>query len=268
MKTSERARSVEPSQLGFFFAFALGGTWLLQLPAVLAQRGVLPGGVERYVLPALVGAFAPLIAALLATRRETGSALGPLLRTLLPAKLGVHWYLLALCLFGAIHLAGVAGYRLLGGDGSLRWLYLPETAQHVLGMLLVPLLEEPAWRGFALPRLEARFGVLRASLVLGVLWAAWHTMMFLLPAPSATEFGISAANIVAGSVVFSWLYNRTHGSLLIALFAHAGAHLNNPAHAPPGSPAMLVYTLAICGVGAALVVFNPNDWRKLRRAPS
>lgn len=251
-----------------FVALALGGTWLLQLPAVLAQRGVLPGTVNDYMLPALVGGFAPLVAALIASRLETGSAVRPLVQALHPAKLGAAWYLLALCLFGAIHVAGVAGYELVTGARDLRWLYLPEGAQHVGGMLLVPLMEEPGWRGFALPRLQARFGALRASLLLGAIWAAWHTMMFLLPGPSVFEFAIACANILAGSVVFSWLYNRTHGSLLVAIVAHAGAHLNNPSHAPRGSAAMLVYTLAIAAAGAALIVLNPNDWRKLRSAPA
>ena len=53
-----------------FFALALGGTWLLQLPALLAARGVLPGGVRAYLLPATLGGFGPLVAAIVAARLE------------------------------------------------------------------------------------------------------------------------------------------------------------------------------------------------------
>jgi membrane protease YdiL (CAAX protease family) len=44
-----------------------------------------------------------------------------------------------------------------------------------------PLFEEPGWRGFALPRLEAQFGPLPAALLLGTIWAAWHLPLFLYP---------------------------------------------------------------------------------------
>ena len=264
MKSSASAGPSAGSQIAFFFVIALGGTWLLQLPAVLAHRGILPGTVSFYMLPAALGGFSPLVAAVLAARRETGRhGIPQLIRSLRPARLSPLWYLGAVLAFGAIHLAGVAGYRLFGAADRVRWLYLPATAQHVVGMVLVPLAEEPGWRGYALPRLQARFGPVRASLLLGVLWAAWHTMMFLFPGPSVFTFAIAMLNIIAGSIVFSWFYNRTDGSLLIAILAHVGAHLNNPGHAPLGNEApLVVYTIAICLVGCALLVLDPTAWQK------
>jgi membrane protease YdiL (CAAX protease family) len=77
--------------------------------------------------------------------------------------------------------------------------------------------EELGWRGYALPRLQERFSPLTASLILGVLWAAWHGPMFitgLIPWPMALA-------ILAMSVVFSWLFNHTSGSVLIAFLFHA-----------------------------------------------
>ena len=53
-----------------FFALALGGTWLLQLPALLAARGLLPGGTDPYLPAAALGGFGPLVAALVAARLE------------------------------------------------------------------------------------------------------------------------------------------------------------------------------------------------------
>jgi uncharacterized protein len=264
MRDSIRRPPSARTELAFFFTVALGATWLLQLPVVLAQRGLLSGGVESYMLPALLGGFSPLIAAVLAARRETGrEGVRHLFRSLRPSKLSPFWYVGALLAFGAIHVAGVAAYRLFGEAHRVRWLYLPETAQHVVAMVLVPLTEEPGWRGYALPRLQARFGPVRASLLLGVLWAAWHAMMFLFSGPSAAAFTIAALNIVAGSLVFSWLYNRTNGSLLIAILAHAGAHLNNPGHAPPENQTPLtVYTVAIGITACVLIAFDPAAWRR------
>jgi membrane protease YdiL (CAAX protease family) len=155
---------------------------------------------------------------------------------------------------------GVAVLALVGGDGG-PWLILPRAAQHVAAMLIVPLAEEPAWRGYALPRLQARFGALRASLVLGVGWAAWHALMFVLQGMTPEIFVVAVVNIVAGSFVFSWLYNRTSGSVLVAVLAHAGAHVDNPARALPGDPTPFIgFTAALCVAAVALVLCDRKAW--------
>jgi membrane protease YdiL (CAAX protease family) len=228
--------------MGTFFALALGITWTLQLPALLAQHGVLAGGVERYVGLAALGGFGPLLAAMVVTR----SARAPF-RLLGVRGVGAGWYAVAILGFAAVHLAA----RLVDGTG--RWLYLPENPQQIAALILVPLAEEPGWRGLALPRLRQRHGALAASLILGVVWALWHTVMFLLQGATPLTFAASMVMIVAGSVVFGWLFERTGGSLVIALLAHAGAHLDNPSHALPGDPRPFVaYTVALVVVAAAL----------------
>ncbi|HRG96933.1 MAG TPA: type II CAAX endopeptidase family protein [Polyangiaceae bacterium] len=243
-----------------FFVVALGMTWGLQLPAVLAKWGVLPGGVERFMLPAALGGFGPLVAAIVASRRA-GARGGPgtreLFRSLGDWRVGPHWVAIALLGFTAIYVTGHAAYRLFGGADAGQWLYPPETAQHVVAMVLMPLVEEPGWRGFALPRLQRRYGVLPASGLLGALWALWHTTMFILQGAAPVDFAVAMLNIFAGSVVFSWLYNRTKGSLLLAVVAHAGAHLNNPTHALPAHPTpFVIYTAAICVAAGALVLLD------------
>jgi membrane protease YdiL (CAAX protease family) len=152
-------------------------------------------------------------------------------------------------------------YAALGGDAAGRWLYLPENGQHVAAMIVIPIAEEPGWRGFALPRLQERYSALKASLVLGVVWALWHTMMFVLQGTSPLTFAISMVNILAGSVIFSWIYNRTRGSLLIAILAHVGAHLDNPARALPGNVTpFIVFTVALCVAAGALVLGDRKAW--------
>jgi len=241
-----------------FFAAALGITWALQLPALLAQQGVIPGPVERYLLPAVLGGFGPLIAAVLAARMEAGGAgVRALFRRMRIWRMNPIWYLVTLGLPAGIYLAGTAVYRLFGGDDAGRWLYLPEHAQHVAAMIVIPFGEEPGWRGFALPRLQERYGPLRASLVLGIFWAAWHTVMFVLQGATLLIFVIAIANILVGSIIFSWMFNRTRESLLLAVLAHVGVHLNNPFRALPGNiTPFVVYTVAIAIAGVALVLFD------------
>ncbi|HMI84551.1 MAG TPA: CPBP family intramembrane glutamic endopeptidase, partial [Polyangiaceae bacterium] len=157
----------------------------------------------------------------------------------------------------------------LGGPDAGRWLYPPENAQHVSAMILMPLVEEPGWRGFALPRLQPRYGKLGASLLLGVLWAFWHTMMFILQGATSLIFIVSIANIIAGSVVFSWIYNRTRGSLFIAVLAHVGVHWNNPYHALPDNfTPFAVYTVAIAVAACAMVLGDRSTWQEDRTVPA
>lgn len=65
-------------------------------------------------------------------------------------------------------------------------------------------LEEPGWRGFALPRLQQRYTPVRATLLLGVVWGLWH-----LPVqPLAIVVTVPLA------FFYTWLFNRTHSALL------------------------------------------------------
>ena len=129
-------------------------------------------------------------------------------------------------------------------------------------MVIMPIAEEPGWRGFALPRLERRLAAVPAALALGVVWAAWHTMMFILQG-TVSHFPVMALHLLAGSVLFSWVYRRTAGSLLCAVLFHAGAHLCNPLHALPGS-ALPFYVIAgaTCVAAIAVVALDREAWRQ------
>ncbi len=247
-----------------FFALTLSFTWILQLPALLAKLGVLSGPAERFLLPAALGGFGPLVAAVMAAKLERGgTGLRSVFGTLGTWRVGFRWYLVALGGFAALYVAGLAGYRLAGGSVSLRWFYPPENAQQVAALFVVPLTEEPGWRGFALPRLQRRYGRLRASLVLGALWAIWHSMMFVLQGVTPASFCLGMLVVVAGSVLFSWIYNHTQGSLLLALVAHAGVHLSNPFRAQQAT-ALAVYAVALLGAALAVVCLDREAWAPQR----
>lgn len=263
----------------FFFVAALGITWLLQLPAALATLGVVGGPVETYMPLLALGAFGPLVAAILAARRESGRAgVRALFASLGSWRVGVGWYAVALFGFGAIYVAGSAVFRVCGGSGAGQWLYAPDDGARIIAMVMFPLVEEPGWRGFALPRLQQRLGALRASLVVGACWALWHTMMFITQGMTPLTFAVACVNLLAGSIVFTWLYNRTRGSLLLAVLAHAGAHLSNPTRSVPANDTpFFVYTAAMCVAACALLLFDrraardahaPLDSSGYARSPS
>ena len=129
----------------------------------------------------------------------------------------------------SLRLAPVAGWAIVAYVNVLLGAAAPTRAQlagwslivtSTLGFLINPFggaWEEPGWRGYALPLLLRRHSALVASAVLGVMWALWHVPLFLtglIPWPDA-------ALVFALSFVFTAIYLRTAGSVLIAFLLHA-----------------------------------------------
>jgi membrane protease YdiL (CAAX protease family) len=103
-----------------------------------------------------------------------------------------------------------------------------------------PLEEELGWRGFALPRLQARRSAFAASILLGLVWGAWHVPLYLIAGTGQAETiaggGSGAAPVLIGAfvvwtmglaVLFTWLFNITHGSLIVAMLLHASVNLGS-----------------------------------------
>jgi membrane protease YdiL (CAAX protease family) len=82
--------------------------------------------------------------------------------------------------------------------------------------------EEPGWRGFALPRLQARFSPLVSSLILGVLWSVWHAPARFggMEAKSLADTLIEWVLLLFVTVILTWFFNRTKGSILITALIH------------------------------------------------
>jgi membrane protease YdiL (CAAX protease family) len=249
-----------------YFVLAFLVTWSLQLPAVLAARGWIAGPPERYMMLVGLGAFGPAAAAMMAARVE-GTGVRALLRPLGTWRVGVRWYLAALLLPGGIFVVAAGAYDALGHVEPL--FYLPNQPAFVAAAIVFPLGEEVGWRGFALPRLIERFGPLAASFILGVLWTLWHIPMLTLQGVSPELYFVFVPFMVGGSILFTWIYRHTRGSLLLAVLAHVGVHLNNPGHAmPQRATPMVIHTVAYVALAVALVLGDRRAWREPLRAPS
>jgi membrane protease YdiL (CAAX protease family) len=87
--------------------------------------------------------------------------------------------------------------------------------------------EEMGWRGYILPRLQAKYNALTASLILGVIWSVWHLPKFLGTGTSGgRSFSWFTVFCMAAAVLYTWLYNNSRGSLLLVTLLHA---INNTA---------------------------------------
>lgn len=153
-----------------------------------------------------------------------------LLRRFLVWRVGAKWYAVVFVIPVAIYMVALLLQALLSGappnfDDTLSRSVFGSSAPmwlFIVPFFLVEALtngEELAWRGFVLPRYQTRFNALVSSLVVGVIWGLWH-----LPRV-ATEGAWAIAHAilhnVALAVLFTWVYNSTRGSLLLATLFHA-----------------------------------------------
>jgi membrane protease YdiL (CAAX protease family) len=209
-----------------FFLLAYGLTWAIQIPVA---AGVLEGSGWRAVT------WVPAIAALLAAALTGGrGALRELGSRLVRWRVGWQWYLVVILGPAAFSLAVAGVYTLLGGSWS-------EAAPPALlegPLLFLPLFlliltltdglgEELAWRGFALPRLLTRYNALAASLILGVIWALWHLPLLWTQGNGMFHqpVWLLLLDVTAKSVLFTWLFLHTRGSVLIAMLFHGATNL-------------------------------------------
>ena len=174
--------------------------------------------------------FGPVVAGFVMTAVVAGRpGVHQLLRRLVLWRVSPRWYLFAVLGMPALYLLGLALV-----PGAFSSVSLPLDTLLLLPVFFVvllvtggPLLEEPGWRGFALPRLQRRWGPLVGTLILGVLWAGWHAPQYFTPTFAATNGGLSisgaAVFVVAAvsfSVIITWAFNHTKASLVIAILIH------------------------------------------------
>ena len=132
--------------------------------------------------------------------------------------------------------------------------------------------EEIGWRGYALPRLQARRSALSASLIIGPIWALWHLPLWLTGAPGRTPI-LYAAFVVSAfalSVLLTWVYNSTGGSLLLVVLLHATINLPiRLLYDSLGSrvtvPVLLYFGLTVVAAIVVVIVAGPKHLSRKHR---
>jgi membrane protease YdiL (CAAX protease family) len=235
---SSLRRLIVGRPLTAYFALAYALTWALVLPMTLSVNlglGLLPYalpdavGLALFVLASFIG---PSVAAVIVTALSEGrAALGRLLRPIGRWRVAPQWYLVAMLANLAIWLAAygiVLGPALFGALVG-RWplllsTFLPGVA---FGLLIPAIGEEPGWRGFALPRLQARYGPLRATLILGAMHGLWHlpTLGTIMLGPlRPAEVAPFLLTALGATFLYTWMWNSTGGSVLLAMLTHAASN--------------------------------------------
>jgi membrane protease YdiL (CAAX protease family) len=210
-------------EIAALFVVAYLLSWLVWGSVVGEQNDII-----SFHLPQGIALWTLLIAVLLVAVATGGlAAVRDLMARLLRWRVHWAWYVVAVGLPVGLSLLALGIASLLGDDvptgvdeplgGALGYF--------AFGIVLFGLTEELAWRGFVLPRLQARLTPLTSALILGALWAVWHTPLFFIDDSSQQGWPYLGfvALVLAESVLISWLFNHARGSVLLVALFHAAS---------------------------------------------
>jgi membrane protease YdiL (CAAX protease family) len=218
--------------LVLFFALAYAFSWVVWAPAVFLSRGTSEPQTSSALFH-LVGSLGPMISAFVVTALGSGSmGVRELLSRVFRWRVGLGWWGVAAAGTPILFLAAAVISRFLFGGWpdmgefgrSEEFSFLGLLPYWLANFVFFGFGEEVGWRGFALPRLQTGRSALLAALILSLLWAGWHLPLFSF-VMGFESMGFAAVPgwfffIVTGSVLLSWIYNSTGGSVLIVAIFH------------------------------------------------
>jgi membrane protease YdiL (CAAX protease family) len=215
-------------------------------------------------------AFAPIVSAIVVVLIAEGlPGLARLGRRLIRWRVNWIWYVAAIGLPLLVHAVGIGLNMAAGATPPSLTQFQPWYSVLLLfGLRMVnftdgPLGEEPAWRGFAQPRLQAKWSPLASAALLGVLITGWHLPLVFMP-----QFDLAFPDIATTVVVtfwYAWLFNRTGGSVLLPLIAHVTEGCVNTqalwAAGPDADRLSWTWLIAWALLAIALLIFDRKSWR-------
>ena len=215
-------------------------------------------------------AFSPLFSAIIVvTIAEGWRGLAQVGRRLIRWRVNWIWYAAAIGLPLLVHALAIGLNMAAGAPAPSLAQFQPWYAVlMVFGLSMVnplegPLGEEPAWRGFAQPRLQSKWSPLASAALLAVLITSWHLPLVFMP-----QFDLGLPDIATTVLVtfwYAWLFNRSGGSVLLPLIAHVTEGCVSIHRLWPAGPftdrQSWTWLIATGLLVLALLIFDRKSWR-------
>lgn len=169
-----------------------------------------------------------------------GGSRSPQLSSVLRWRAPLRWWLAALFLPAGWMMLGVLIAWMTGSpiESASGGLPLPVWGLFVVRSILFTLLvvavgEEAGWRGWMLPELQKRMSPLASTVLIGIVWGLWHYPLYVNGQyPEDPQLVIAKVGVcVLLGILFTWLYNRSGGNLLLVVVLHTA--LNNTVRVIP-----------------------------------
>jgi len=271
----------QPRNLIWFFLIAFGWTWfwwalfifgILKMPAGIGTPDVDLASAGPILLIVILSPFGPTIAGFVLTALTEGKAGAKhLWKRFWNRNLSWKWLLVTLIFFPAKNLILRFSSQVFAGVSQppfgfldQPWMILPP---FIASILNGGLSEEFGWRGYALPRFQAKWNALTAALILGLIEGCWHIPLVFMPGDA--RFGMLIPVLIfpylATGIFRAWIFNNTGGSVLAAVLFHAAGNAVGWAftvNVPSQTFADLIYS------GLAVVIVLIFGSRNLMREKS
>jgi membrane protease YdiL (CAAX protease family) len=179
---------------------------------------------DMVMLTGLIIALAPITAALIISYRENGSggAKGLLSRSFDTRRItNKVWLIPILCFWPVLFLLAYGSTVSIGE--TVPDPLFPVVAAPILFVLffVFALFEEVGWMGYAFDPMENRWNALKASLLLGVIWAIWHLPLYILAGLDPLWITGQLVSLAAIRTLIVFVFNNTGKSVFAVILFHA-----------------------------------------------
>jgi membrane protease YdiL (CAAX protease family) len=273
--TSYKTATWQPRNLLWFVLIAFGWTWfwwglfifdVLKMPAEIGTPEFDLSSAGPILGIVILSPFGPTIAGFFVTARTEGQAgVKRLWKSFWNRNLHFKWLLVLLLFFPLKNLILRYSAQVIVGttQPSLEWLSQPWLLlpPFIASIIHGGLSEEFGWRGYALPRFQAKFNALTAALVLGLIEGCWHIPLVFMPGDE--RFGMVIPVLIlpyfATGIFRAWIFNNTGGSVLAAVLFHAAGNTAGWA-VPANVPSQIFADLIYFGLAVVVVlIFGSKD---------
>lgn len=259
-----------------YFIFAYAISWSIQIPLALSSQGLI--GIQIPTQIHYLNAFGPFLAAFIVISLTEGrTGISVLVSRWFKWRVPFRYY--AFAVLGPIFLfiLVVLINRLVVGTwhdlallGEADYLpYIGPLGALFLWFFTYGLGEETGWRGFALPHLQSRYPAATASLILAVIWAFWHLPAFFYRDTYVQMgflgFPMFLISITFATMVFTWLYNSTRGSLLLVILFHAFFNWLSVSEAGGGSVGIIMSVPVILWALFVVRRYGPENMSPIQK---
>lgn len=190
-----------------------------------------------------------------------------MLKTLIKPRGEIFYYLFALLTFPVVMVVGTIITNIIAGNP---WLPKINQGSNLLLVVLINFFfviffagginEEAGWRGFAQKRMQAKYSPLFTAILLWFYMVIWHIPNDLIQYQYGGYIMVRIVLYLFITILFTWTYNRTKGSILAIVIFHASMNSMNPLMGIfPITTASNVLLIAL----AITVLILGRMWRKL-----
>jgi membrane protease YdiL (CAAX protease family) len=266
-----KTKEFESRNLMFFFLIVFGLNAIMWLIATIFNPGkptsLADLSIFFWALVVIPAAIGPTLAAFLMTAITEGKpGVKALWGRFWNRNLNLKWLLIALLGFDLMKLIANLIVRMIDGQPypiintyTPIWMTIPLFLSTFISSGMG---EEFGWRGYVLPRFQAKWNALTSSIILGILWAAWHIPAFIIPNVSPLyqqNYWEWLPMVLLYTFIFTWIFNNSKGSVLAAAILHATMNTSLVV-LPTYTSGWLYYGLLLLVIILIVVVFGPKNF--------